>query len=50
VDVEVRVQDLLAYRGDALIVNLFEGVTKPGGASPFWTRSTMASAVKAVRV
>ena len=33
VDVEVRVQDLLAYRGDALIVNLFEGVTKPGGAT-----------------
>ncbi len=32
-DVSVRVQDLLAYSGDAVIVNLFEGVKKPGGAA-----------------
>ncbi|MFQ5847731.1 MAG: leucyl aminopeptidase [Candidatus Methylomirabilales bacterium] len=32
-DIDVRVQDVLAYRGDALIVNLFEGVKKPGGAT-----------------
>ncbi len=32
-NVDVRVQDILAYKGDALIVNLFEGVTKPGGAT-----------------
>ncbi|MFQ5801262.1 MAG: leucyl aminopeptidase [Candidatus Methylomirabilales bacterium] len=31
-EIRVRVQDLLQYRGDALIVNLFEGVQKPGGA------------------
>jgi len=33
VNVDLRVQDMLAYKGDALIVNLFEGVTKPGGAT-----------------
>ncbi|MFQ5658534.1 MAG: leucyl aminopeptidase [Candidatus Methylomirabilales bacterium] len=33
VEISVRVQDLLAYKGDALIVNLFEGVRKPGGAT-----------------
>jgi leucyl aminopeptidase len=33
VNVDVRVQDVLAYKGDALVVNLFEGVTKPGGAT-----------------
>jgi leucyl aminopeptidase len=33
VNVDVRVQDILAYEGDALIVNLFEGVKKPGGAT-----------------
>lgn len=32
-DVGVRVEDVLAYKGDALIVNLFEGVKKPGGAT-----------------
>ncbi|MFQ5961347.1 MAG: leucyl aminopeptidase [Candidatus Methylomirabilales bacterium] len=32
-DIDVRDQDVLAYRGDAVIVNLFEGVKKPGGAT-----------------
>lgn len=32
-NVNVQVQDVLAYPGDALIVNLFEGVKKPGGAT-----------------
>ncbi|MFQ5533082.1 MAG: leucyl aminopeptidase, partial [Candidatus Methylomirabilales bacterium] len=32
-EVSVRVHDLLAYKGDAVIVNLFEGVKKPGGAT-----------------
>lgn len=31
--VELRAQDLLSYKGDALIVNLFEGVGQPGGAA-----------------
>ena len=31
--IPVRVQDMTAYRGDALVVNLFEGVTEPGGAT-----------------
>lgn len=29
----VRVEDVTAYRGDALVVNLFEGVGEPGGAT-----------------
>jgi leucyl aminopeptidase len=33
VEIDVQVQDVLAYRGDAVIVNLFEGVKKPGGAT-----------------
>jgi leucyl aminopeptidase len=33
VNVDVRVQDVLGYRGDAVIVNLFEGIKKPGGAT-----------------
>ena len=32
-EIRVRVQDILAYPGDALIVNLFEGVKEPGGAT-----------------
>lgn len=32
-NVDVRVQDVLVYPGDAVIVNLFEGVKKPGGAT-----------------
>lgn len=32
-DIDVQVQDVLAYRGDAVIVNLFEGVKQPGGAT-----------------
>lgn len=31
--VDVRVQDILAYPGDAVVVNLFEGVKQPGGAT-----------------
>jgi len=33
VNIEVQVQDVLTYKGDALIVNLFDGVKKPGGAT-----------------
>jgi len=33
VELQVKVQNLLSYEGDALIVNLFEGVTQPGGAT-----------------
>jgi leucyl aminopeptidase len=33
VELRVKVQNLLSYQGDALIVNLFEGVTRPGGAT-----------------
>jgi len=33
VKVNVQVQDVIAYPGDALIVNLFDGVRKPGGAT-----------------
>ncbi|HEV8661540.1 MAG TPA: leucyl aminopeptidase [Candidatus Methylomirabilis sp.] len=29
----VRVEDVTAYRGDALVVNLFEGVSEPTGAT-----------------
>lgn len=32
-DVDAQVQDVLTYDGDAIIVNLFEGVKKPGGAT-----------------
>ncbi len=32
-DVDVQVQDVLTYAGGAIIVNLFEGVKKPGGAT-----------------
>lgn len=32
-EIDVQVQDVLAYKGDAVIVNLFEGVKKPGGAT-----------------
>ena len=32
-NIEVQVQDVLTYKGDALIVNLFDGVKKPGGAT-----------------
>lgn len=31
--VDVRMQDILAYPGDAVVVNLFEGVKQPGGAT-----------------
>jgi hypothetical protein len=29
----LRVEDVTAYRGDALVVNLFEGVREPAGAT-----------------
>lgn len=32
-EIRVRAQDILAYEGDALIVNLFEGVKEPAGAT-----------------
>ncbi len=32
-DIRVATTDVTAYRGDALVVNLFEGVKQPGGAT-----------------
>ncbi len=32
-EIRVAATDVTKYRGDALLVNLFEGVTKPGGAT-----------------
>ncbi|MCI0371040.1 MAG: leucyl aminopeptidase [candidate division NC10 bacterium] len=31
--IAIRVEDVTAYRGDALVVNLFEGVSEPAGAT-----------------
>ena len=33
VEIEVKAQDALSYEGDALIVNLFEGIKRPGGGT-----------------
>ncbi len=47
--VEIRVQDLLSYEGDALIVNLFEGVGNPGGATGAVDQALGGSITAAIR-
>lgn len=47
--VELRAQDLLSYKGDALIVNLFEGVAQPGGAAGAVDRALGGSISAAIR-
>lgn len=32
-EIRVELKDILSYEGDAVVVNLFEGVEKPGGAT-----------------
>jgi leucyl aminopeptidase len=49
VEIEVRAQDLLSYEGDALIVNLFEGVKRPGGATGALDKALAGSISTAVR-
>jgi len=33
-ELEVQVGDVATWKGDGIIVNLFEEVTQPGGATP----------------
>ncbi|MCZ7624457.1 MAG: hypothetical protein M5R38_00245 [Candidatus Methylomirabilis sp.] len=47
--VEIRAQDLLSYAGDALIVNLFEGVGQPGGATGAVDRALGGSIAAAIQ-
>ncbi len=47
--VEVRAGDLLSYRGDALIVNLFEGIKQPGGATGAVDKALAGSVAAAIR-
>jgi len=49
VKVEIRTQDLLSYGGDALIVNLFEGVGHPGGATGAVDQALGGSITAAIR-
>ena len=48
-EVKVRVQDLLSYEGDALIVNLFEGVKQPGGATGAVDKALAGAIAAAIR-
>ncbi len=48
-EVEVKTQDLLSYEGDALIVNLFEGVKQPGGATGAVDKALAGSIAAAIR-
>ena len=48
-EIEVRAQDLLSYEGDALIVNLFEGVKQPGGATRAADKALAGSIATAIR-
>ena len=48
-EVRVRAQDLLSYEGDALIVNLFEGVKQPGGATGAVDRALAGAIEAAIR-
>ncbi len=48
-EVEVKAQDLLSYEGDALIVNLFEGVKEPGGATRAVDKALAGSIAAAIR-
>ncbi|MBI3988388.1 MAG: leucyl aminopeptidase [candidate division NC10 bacterium] len=47
---EIRVErrDILTYEGDALVVNLFEGVEKPGGATGAVDRALDGAIQKAI--
>jgi leucyl aminopeptidase len=49
VEIKVRAQDLLAYEGDALVVNLFEGVRQPGGATGAVDRALDGAISAAIR-
>ena len=48
-EVKVKIQDLLSYEGDALIVNLFEGVKQPGGATGAVDKALTGAISAAVR-
>ena len=48
-EVKVKAQDLLSYEGDALIVNLFEGVKQPGGATGAADKALAGAISAAVR-
>lgn len=47
--VELKAQDLLCYEGDGLIVNLFEGVMHPDGATGAVDRALGGSVTAAIR-
>ncbi|MDD5559964.1 leucyl aminopeptidase [Candidatus Methylomirabilis sp.] len=47
--VELRTEELLSYEGDALIVNLFEGVEHPGGATGAVDQALGGSIASAIR-
>ncbi|MBI2883322.1 MAG: leucyl aminopeptidase [Candidatus Methylomirabilis oxyfera] len=47
--IELKVQDLLSYEGDALIVNLFEGVQRPEGATGAVDQAIGGSITAAIR-
>lgn len=47
--VELKAQDLLSYDGDALIVNLFEGVERPSGATGAVDQALGESITAAIR-
>jgi len=49
VEIEIRAQDLLSYEGDALIVNLFEGIKQPGGATGALDKALAGSIATAIR-
>ena len=48
-EVKVRAQDMLSYEGDALIVNLFEGVKQPGGATGAVDKALAGAIAAAIR-
>ena len=48
-EIEVRAQDLLSYEGDALIVNLFEGIKQPGGGTGAVDKALGGSIAAAIR-
>ncbi len=48
-EVKVKAQDLLSYEGDALVVNLFEGVKQPGGATGAVDKALSGAITAAIR-
>ena len=48
-DVKVKAQDLLSYEGDSLVVNLFEGVKQPGGATGAVDKALSGAIAAAIR-